>query len=299
MADDLGDSIAEVRQMKKDLDRIMPQLGRGGDSGHPGSGAFSILIDPGSGIGEASGDYTTAVGTDAKATTFGATAYGFGAEATTGTEPTAVGSNAHAEGLRASAVGRAAGATGERSTAVGADSDATSLYATTVGAEATAEASDSTALGAYSHAYHARSVAVGAGTETTADDQVMLGNSDQTVVVPGTFSNPSARRLKQNIVPAPTLRSIFPTQYEWEYIPAPDAEVDPRRRISPMADDLLGTDAERFVTFDNDGDVAGIAYIELLVAQVGVLHARVTALENTPARRFACWLSTLLRRRNG
>jgi hypothetical protein len=118
---------------------------------------------------------------------------------------------------------------------------------------------------------------------TTAADQVMLGTADHTVVVPGTFSNPSARRLKRNIVPAPCLSSIFPTQYEWEYI----ADEKRRRHVGPIADELLGTDAERFLTFDDEGSVAGIDKLGLYGAQISVLRqenddlkARLTVLEN-------------------
>jgi hypothetical protein len=132
-----------------------------------------------------------------------------------------------------------------------------------------------TSLGAFANALHDDSTAIGTGADTTATDQIMLGTSGMTVVVPGTFSNPSARRLKRNIVPAPCLRSIFPTQYEWEYI----ADEKHRRHVGPIADELLGTDAERFLTFDDDGAVAGIDKLGLYGAQIAVLLARIEALE--------------------
>jgi hypothetical protein len=144
---------------------------------------------------------------------------------------------------------------------------------------------------------------VGADAETTAANQIRLGVgglTPDTVSVPGnltvqgTFSNPSARHLKQNIIPAPPLVSVFPEVFEWEYI-----EGDGRRRIGPIADELLGTDAERFLTFDDDGRVAGIESVALLTAQVAALHARLTALENTPLRKLARWFWTLVRRQHG
>jgi hypothetical protein len=109
---------------------------------------------------------------------------------------------------------------------------------------------------------------------TTAADQVMLGTADHTVVVPGTFSNPSARRLKTNIEPAPDLVSVFPVLFEWEYI-----EGNGRRRIGPMADDLVGTDAERFLVVDDEGEPAGIDTQGMHTAQIAVLLARIEALE--------------------
>jgi hypothetical protein len=102
----------------------------------------------------------------------------------------------------------------------------------------------------------------------------MLGTADHTVVVPGTFSNPSARRLKQEIKPAPAMRDVFPVLYEWEYIVG-----DGRRRIGPMADDLVGTDAERFLVVDDEGEPAGIDTVGLHTAQIAVLLARIESLE--------------------
>jgi hypothetical protein len=109
---------------------------------------------------------------------------------------------------------------------------------------------------------------------TTAAWQIMLGTVSHTVVVPGTFSNPSARRLKQNIIPAPNLSDLFPDLTEWEYI-----DGDGRRRLGYIADELVGTDAERFVTFDDDGRPAGIDYLGLLIVQVAQMRAEITALQ--------------------
>jgi hypothetical protein len=132
-----------------------------------------------------------------------------------------------------------------------------------------------TSLGAFANALHDDSTAIGTGADTTAADQIMLGTSGMTVVVPGTFSNPSARRLKRNIIPAPVLADVFPELTEWEYI-----DGDGRRRLGYIADDLVGTDAERFVTFDDDGRPSGIDYLGLLVVQVAQMRAEITALQN-------------------
>jgi hypothetical protein len=80
--------------------------------------------------------------------------------------------------------------------------------------------------------------------------------------------------LKTNIKPAPVMRDVFPEVFEWEYI-----EGDGRRQIGPMADDLVGTDAERFLVRDDAGEPAGIDKIGLHTAQIAVLLARIERLE--------------------
>lgn len=214
--DDLGEVNAQLRLMKKAIERIQPTAG-GGDSDHPGSGDDSVQLGPDT---NASGDYSTAVGSNAWATAVDSTAVGF---------------NSRADG------------------------------------------EDSLAAGSSASAEHDNSAAIGNNADTTAAWQIMLGTSFHTVVVPGTFSNPSARRLKENIVPAPELGGVFPELVEYEYIG------DGRRRLGYIADDLVGTDMERFVTFDDDGRPNGIDYLSLLVVQVAQLKARVIELENKGA----------------
>jgi hypothetical protein len=225
----------------------------GGDSSHPGTGANSVALGP---DGAAASEANTV----------------------------ALGRSADAAGYNATALGRTSKAYGnDYSTAVGAFTWADEDCSTAVGGAASAQAVDSTALGfntlvAFAHTH---STAVGADAETTAANQVRLGTTADTVYVPGnltvagTFSNPSARHLKQNIIPAPDLSSVFPELVEYEYIDAAG-----RRRFGYIADDLVGTDAERFVTFDDDGRPAGIDYLGLLVVQNAQMQARITVLEN-------------------
>lgn len=277
MTADLSNSSAQLADLRDRL-RILQNVKQAGtgDSNHPGTGAYSILLDAGgSGIGEASADYTTAVGTDAKATTQNSSAFGFGAEATGTLSATAVGFNALASGDRSVSIGDRSQATGAPSVAIGSITKALADYGTVIGDESVANAANATVIGAFSTANHDTSTAVGAGVDTTASHQIMLGTSSETVVVPGTFSNPSARKLKRNIIPAPDLRDLFPELVEYEYI-----DGDGRRRLGFIADDLAGTGAERFVVFDDDGEPSGIDYLTLLVAQNAQLHARLTALEN-------------------
>jgi hypothetical protein len=256
--DDLGDGSAQLRQMKKDIERLQRATGAapsGGDSSHAGAGTNSIVL----GVeASSSGTRSVALGVIADASGYAAVSVGDGSEASAD---------------YAVAAGQGATASGARGVAVGKSSQALSFGSVGVGHGAYAPAENASALGSSTSAEHARSTAVGYGSDTTAADQIMLGTSSHTVVVPGTFSNPSARHLKRNIIPAPDLRDVFPDLTEWEYI-----DGDGRRRLGYIADDLVGTDAERFVTFDDEGRPAGIDYLGLLIVQVAQMRAEITAL---------------------
>ncbi|WP_347975652.1 hypothetical protein [Microbacterium sp. ProA8] len=229
----------------------------GGDSSHAGAGLRSIQLGT---SGSATGQDSVALGPFALATDDFATALGPFCEASN-QNSFATGIDAVASGIRAFAAGLNALASGAQSAAVGRNTIASH--------------DQTTALGDQAVASHSRGTAIGTGAQTTAANQMMLGTASDTVVVPGTFSNPSARHLKRNIIPAPSLRDIFPDLTEWEYI-----DGDGRRRLGYIADDLVGTDAERFVTFDAEGRPAGIDYLGLLVVQNAQLQARLTVLEN-------------------
>lgn len=180
-------------------------------------------------------------------------------------------------------LGPGANAAGESSAAAGDAAWATGARSTAVGFNTFASGADSTAVGSSASAEHDNSAAFGKNAMTTATWQIMLGSPSHTVATWNAISVLSARRLKRHIVEAPSLRSIFPAQYEWEYI---DDEKH-RRHVGPIADELVGTDAEQFLTFDDDGQVSGIDKLGLYGAQISVLRqendelrARLTALEN-------------------
>jgi hypothetical protein len=271
MPDDLGDVGREVRQLRKDVNRLLQALGGGADSSHPGTGTNSVALGFSA---TAAGGNAVAVGRNASASGSYNLALG-GFALASNSFSTAVGAFCEATGQNSAAFGIDATAFGEQSVAVGVNASANALNATSMGRNAFATAVQSSAFGESASAGHSRGTAIGQGAATTAANQVRLGTASDTVSVPGTFSNPSARHLKQNIEPAPELQTIFPALFEWEYIDAPG-----RRRLGPMADDLVGTDAERFVTFDDEGNPAGIDVLGLLVAQVARLSARVVELEN-------------------
>jgi hypothetical protein len=240
--DDFLDPAQESRRLKKAQQRAWVSGGNsgGGDTNHPGSGEESVQIGE-----RAAADWysSVAIGPDAKAQAITDDESG---------EGIAIGSQATADGFGTTAVGGRAYAQWETSTAIGWSADA----------------------------LHLRSTAIGENAVTTQADQIRLGRSGQQVSVPGnlvvngTFSNPSARRLKRDIIPAPTLRDVFPELVEYEYI-----DGDGARRIGYIADDLVGTEAGRFVSFDAEGRAEAIDIIGLLVAQVAVLNARLVALE--------------------
>ena len=249
--DDFLDPAQESRRLKKAQQRAWVSGGSGGgDSGHPGSGTGSLLL--GGDLAAASGDYSVGIG-----------------------------AGCNASGFASIAFGRFTVASGSRSVAIGEGADALANFATALAGTVFSGGINGTALGYGSTVLHNGSTAVGKNASTTAADQIRLGTSVNTTSVPGNltvdgvFSNPSARRLKQNITPAPPLESAFPDLVEYEYI-----DGDGTRRMGYLADDLVGTDAERFLTFDDDGNVAGIAYVDLLVAQVAMLRAEVSALRD-------------------
>jgi hypothetical protein len=164
--------------------------------------------------------------------------------------------------------------------AIGSSATADGFGACAFGARSYAQYENASAFGWLSFAGHAFATAIGYRAVTTAANQIRLGRSSETVSVPGnltvagTFSNPSARHLKRNIIPAPVLSDVFPELVEYEYI-----EGDGSRRLGYIADDLVGTDAERFVQVDADGNPEAIDYLGLLVAQNAQLQARLTVLE--------------------
>jgi hypothetical protein len=212
----------------------------GGDGDHPGAGGDSILL-----------------GTDGLADGYASVAVGFEAKASPITDTDA-----------------------DEAVAVGTAATADGFGAIALGGRSYAQYENAMALGWLAFAGHEFSTAVGHQAVTSATHQVMLGRAEDTVRVPGnltvvgTFSNPSARHLKCDIVPAPPLVSVFPEVFEWEYI-----DGDGRRQIGPMADDLVGTDAERFLVVDDAGEPAGIDKLGLHTAQIAALLARVERLE--------------------
>lgn len=259
MPDDLSDFSSETLRMRKDVNRN--QARPGGDGSHAGAGSQSVVVGE---AANASGTRSAAYGWRSWATAAYAVCVGDGEASGEGS--VAIGRLSEADGPYSIGIGNT-GASGEESVAIGQSAYATAL--------------DAVAIGSGTDADGERSVALGPGAQATADDEFVLGAATHSVKVPGdltvsgTFSNPSARHLKRDIIPAPSLVSIFPELVEYEYI-----DGDGRRRLGYIADDLVGTDAERFVKFDADGRALAIDVLGLLVAQVAVMHTEIAALKN-------------------
>lgn len=204
----------------------------------------------------------------------GTNSVSLGAYDASGSDSIAIGDNGEASGDSSVAVGPSTSAHGLSATAVGDVAQAWGDLGSAFGSQARANVFKGTALGANTRALHSRGTAVGEGAQTTAADQVMLGKSGDQVVAAGTLLTPSARDMKTDITPAPKLVGVFPGLYEWAY----KDDEKRTRHIGPMADDLVGTEAERFVHFDADGHVAGYAKCDLHTVQIAALLHEVTAL---------------------
>lgn len=186
------------------------------------------------------------------------------------------GDSGHAgSGANSVQLGPDADASGDDSVAVGNFPVVSGSESVGVGPSCYITGTRSGGFGAYSTSEHDNSFAIGNNVGTSADWQIRLGTAFHTVYVAGTFTNPSARRLKQNIIPAPEIDGLFPSLHEYEYRANPGV-----RRLGYIADDMVGTSAERFVQFNDDGDVEGVAYVDLHTAQIAALLARIERLED-------------------
>jgi hypothetical protein len=85
----------------------------------------------------------------------------------------------------------------------------------------------------------------------------------------------SARRYKKHVsdVNSADLGDIFPQLVRYQM-----RSGDGDWKLGYIADDLAGTDGERFIV-RVDGEVESIDFIQMLLAQTAQLHARVVALE--------------------
>jgi hypothetical protein len=91
---------------------------------------------------------------------------------------------------------------------------------------------------------------------------------------------PSALKYKKHVSsfgPA-AAGSIFPDLKRFQ-MRSLDGTGDGDWKLGYIADELVGTDAERFVVRGSDGDVETIDFIQLLLVQVAQLNARVRELE--------------------
>lgn len=133
------------------------------------TGTFGIAI----GRATASrGAYASAVGTQSDATGAGSAVLGYAG---------------YAAGTYGLAVGATAASTGAYSVALGAGALAKGDYDIAVGLNAFAGATDSIAIGRSAQARHAQAIAIGVNSATTAPYDIVLGNTNHNVKIPGTL----------------------------------------------------------------------------------------------------------------
>lgn len=109
--------------------------------------------------------YSTVVGTGAKSTRYGGTAYGYLAEVH-GDDGVAVGHYATANGRRSNAIGYSAEAKADSSIAIGEDSEVNGEFGIAQGWQAKAEAESGIAIGKWAESKHIGSIALGSESRT-------------------------------------------------------------------------------------------------------------------------------------
>lgn len=109
--------------------------------------------------------YSTVVGTGAKSTSYGGTAYGYLAEVH-GDDGVAVGHYATANGRRSSAIGYSAEAKADSSIAIGEDSEVNGEFGIAQGWQAKAESESGIAIGKWAESKHVGSIALGSESRT-------------------------------------------------------------------------------------------------------------------------------------
>ncbi len=119
-------------------------------------------------------------------------ALGYGADAKY-YESIALGAGCAASNYRSAAIGSRSNAFGRYSIALGGTAIADANYAAAIGTGARAVAPFSMAIGTNARAVGYRSMAIGCNADTTADNTIVLGDENTTVVIPGTVQFKSLR----------------------------------------------------------------------------------------------------------
>ncbi len=140
--------------------------------------------DPDDNGAQALGNYSFALGANAKAASLISVAIGAGANAE-GVASLAIGTSTSALGGGAVALGNRSGASGDASTAIGAQSSADSAFSVAIGYQAETGAQYAAAIGPLASAGFANSMAIGFEAATTRANQFMLGTASYTYTLPG------------------------------------------------------------------------------------------------------------------
>ncbi len=140
--------------------------------------------DPDDNGAQALGNYSFALGANAKAASVISFAIGAGANAE-GVASLAIGTSSGALGGGAVALGNLSSASGDASTAIGAQSGAGSAYSIAVGYQASTGAQYAAAIGPLADASHLNSMAIGYQAATSRANQIVIGTSSLTLTIPG------------------------------------------------------------------------------------------------------------------
>lgn len=232
---------------------------------------------------KASGQSSTSIGASANTSADGSSALGNGANAS-GVNSSALGSYTNASGANSTALGHSANVSGANSTAIGDGASSAGPYniaighsanatngvggCTTVGGNAKAIQWVATALGYGANSSYVGSTAIGYNATTTANNQIMMGTSNEQVYFPGTIAAPSDFRLKnikgeynKGIV---DIRKIKTYNYTFKN----DKRKTPR--VGVIAQDIQKI-LPQAITKDNDGYLA--------VKQEDLFYAMMNAIK--------------------
>lgn len=161
----------------------------------PGSGANSEQFGQG---GKSLGINSTVLGNGAIAA---------------GTQSTAIGSTATATNTQSFALGYGSTANGQNALAIGASAKATNDTTTSINGFAGGNGSTAVGYGATVFTGHTASTAIGYGAASTGANQIMLGRSNETVVVPGPSTFAFAATTTSSSATAPALNELVDSAY--------------------------------------------------------------------------------------
>ncbi len=239
------------------------------------------------------GDYSVALGYDARATGWYGTAIGSGTFAS-GTNAVAIGLNTVAGGIASVALGNGSGAGGNYSTALGNFTNAPGNYATAMGNQTGALSYGETAIGMFTTNYSPASTTssvstdrlfvIGNGIASVARSDAFTVFKSGNATLSGTLTQSSDRRLKRNIKPLENsldkVLRLNGYRYQWNA----NLNKGDAQQIGFVAQEVEAIFPE-LVTTDANG-MKSVAYqnvVPVLVEAIKELKAENEALKNSNA----------------
>ena len=150
---------------------------------------------------QASASNATAIGYGSKATGSSAISIGYQNNDTSGavnTNTIAIGNSALASNLSGIALGNSAKSTGSSAIAIGFEVVSNGENSVAIGYQPRSTGINSVAIGSLAKAQHNGSVAIGLNAQTTASSQIVLGDPNTTVYIPGHLVVDKYTRLSQS-----------------------------------------------------------------------------------------------------